>query len=65
MATREENSEMIYNVKRRYACPIPCDAKCVVEMTTPYVQVHIYCPCGCGWLQGWILLDEEDGGEQR
>ena len=45
-------------MKRRYACPVPCDAKCVVEMTTEHVQVHIFCPCGCGWVQGWEILDE-------
>lgn len=56
---------MIANVTRRYACPIPCSSNCVIEMTSQDVLDPIQCPCGCGWMYDWILLDEAAGGERR
>lgn len=56
---------MIANVKRRYACPIPCSLNCVIEMTSQDIQDPIQCPCGCGWMYSWVLLDEPAGGERH
>lgn len=54
---------MIAPVRRRYACPDPCIYNCAIETTSQYVQDPIKCPCGRGWLYGWLLL-ETAGGEQ-